>query len=489
MLHLLRGPWARRTRGKPRPLRGSVRPAAALFVALAGCSAPAARAPAPATDAVTWQYDVSLGIDGNLAVDARFRGPVSGGLTVEAGVERFVDGLAIGEGTELRPASLRDARLGSICVEECRVHYRFRLKEAAAALADVDLALEAGPSLFAPPSTWLVHPVSVPAGRRYRFRVTVPDGLVFATGVRRAATSPSAYEATTDSFEQSSFAAFGPLSIRRIAEPAVDVVIAPGLTLSDEAVVRWAKTEFDLVAGYVRRPPSDALSVFVLPGTQAVTRGKTLGGGGSSIFLRVGTGVSEATLMDDWVLCHELIHVAFPSIDGGAPWFSEGLASYTEPVIRAGAGLVTKEKFWGDLVEGLPQGLPGRGDKGLETDDSWGRVYWGGALYFLLADLAVRERTSETRSLEDAVAAIVKDGGNVEAREPLRRILETGDRATGTPVLEELYDRFARAPGTVDLETLWSRLGVVHDGKTVRFDDRAPAAALRDSVPAARSHG
>jgi hypothetical protein len=454
-----------------------------VLVALAACSAPA-RAPAPASRAVAWTYEVAFGADGNLTVEGVFEGPVGDGLSIESGVEHFVDGLSVRDGASFRPIGWHDARVLGACAPECTVRYRLRLKEAAAALTDVDVALRSGEVLFSPPSTWLVHPTPVAAGR-YRFHVTPPPGLAFATGVRRGAVENS-FEASTESFEESSFAAFGPLRIQRIAEPAIDLVLAPGLSLSDETVVRWAKTELELVTRYIGRSPSDSLSLFVLPGTSEVMRGKTLGGGGASVLVRVGTAVSEATLMDDWVLCHELIHVGFPSTERWQPWFFEGLASYVEPIVRVRAGLLSKERFWRDLVDGLPQGLPSPGDKGLEHDDSWGRIYWGGSLYFLLADLAIRERTGGERSLEDAVRAVVASGGNVESFAPLRRVLEVGDRATGTNVLEELYERLAKKPGTEDLEALWKRLGVVRDGKTVRFDDGSSGAALRDSVSAER---
>src|SRR5262249_2045259 len=135
-------------------------------------------------------------------------------------------------------------------------------------------------------------------------------------------------------------------------------------------------------------------------------------------------------------------------------------------------------KFWADLVEGLPQGLPAAGDRGLENTEDWGRIYWGGALYFLLVDLAIREASSEKQSLQDALLAVAKLG-NVERFEPLEEIIAVADRATRGHAFRDLYDRFARAPGTVDLPALWSRLGVVPDGKTVRFDDAARAAGIR----------
>lgn len=452
-----------------------------LLPVFAGCARNSdVRAPLQTAGEVVWSYDVAAGPDGTLAVDAEFRGPVAG-LAVESGAERFVDGLSVWNGSAFGPVGWNDARLPPLCRTRCRTRYRFRLRDAAKALADVDLALDAGGALFAPPSTWLVHPSSATAGV-YRFHVTTPAGVEFATGIRRAVRGAAGtFEAPIDDFEESSFAGLGALRVRRLLDPGVDLVMGPGLGISEDAITAWAKLELGLVADFFGRPPSDASALFVVPGTAEVMRGKTLGGGGSSVFVRVGTAVTEATLKDDWVLCHELIHLGFPSIDPGHRWFSEGLASYVEPVIRARAGLVTPEKFWLDLVEGLPQGLPRPGDKGMDDNDEWGRVYWGGTLFFLLADLGIRQRTGGARDLRAAVRAAAA-AGNVEAFMPLARIVEVGDRATGTTVLHELYERLAREPGTEDLDALWKRLGVVRDGASIRFDGGAPGAWFRDAI-------
>jgi hypothetical protein len=448
--------------------------------ALVGCAAHPALAPPGSPPAVVWQYEVVLGEDGNLAVEAVFSGPVKGGLSIEPGAQPFVDQLGLDEGTSFRALGLRDDAWRSACTSRCRVRYRFRLKEAATALGDVELALAAGPTLFAPPSTWLVRPSKLVPGR-YRFHVTTPPTETFATGVRHSPSDASGtFEARTEDLAESNFAAFGPLRTHRIAE-GVDVLVSPGSSIPDESIRGWAKTEFDLVTGYFGRPSANSLSVFVLPGTSEVSRGVTLGGGGASILFRIGTGVTKANLMSDWVLCHELIHVAFPETDPRQAWFGEGLATYVEPVIRARAGLVSKVTFWKELVEGLPQGLPAPGDRGLAHDDSWGRTYWGGALYFLLADLGIRERTAGSRSLQDAVAAVAARG-NVETFVALDDILAIGDRATGTNVLKELYARLARAPGREDLDALWQRLGIVREGGTVGFDENARDAKLRDAI-------
>jgi hypothetical protein len=153
--------------------------------------------------------------------------------------------------------------------------------------------------------------------------------------------------------------------------------------------------------------------------------------------------------------------------------------------VRARDGQISAEKFWGDLVDGLPQGLPEAGDEGLERTHTWGRTYWGGALFCFAADVALRERTHNTRSLDDALRAVVATGADVEAHWEVEQLLDVSDRATGTRVLHELYDRMALAPTTVDLAALWSRLGVRRDGQRVVFDERAPLAALRRSITGA----
>src|SRR4029077_498473 len=127
-------------------------------------------------------------------------------------------------------------------------------------------------------------------------------------------------------------------------------------------------------------------------------------------------------------------------------WIEEGLATYIGPLARARAGDLTPEKVWGDLMDGLPKGLPGPEDRGLDFTPTWGRTYWGGALFCLLADIEIRKRTGNKKGLEDALRAILKAGGTIESDWPLSHTLEIGDRETGVPVLRELYEKMKAAP-------------------------------------------
>jgi hypothetical protein len=129
-----------------------------------------------------------------------------------------------------------------------------------------------------------------------------------------------------------------------------------------------------------------------------------------------------------------------------------------------------------------PPGQPEAGDRGLENTHTWGRTYWGGALFALRADVEIRLRTSNQRGLEHALRAIVEAGGTIENSWKMERVISVGDAATGVPVLRELYEEMKDQPVTVDLAALWKQLGVVPRGRSVVFDDSAPLAAVRKAI-------
>jgi predicted metalloprotease with PDZ domain len=224
--------------------------------------------------------------------------------------------------------------------------------------------------------------------------------------------------------------------------------------------------------------------VIVLPGgRRPVGFGTTLGNGGASIIVWLGKTASRAHLEGDWVLVHEMTHLGFPNVPRAQHWMEEGLATYVEPIARARAGLLADSEVWRGLLQGLPNGQPRAGEEGFDRTRRWGALYWGGALYWFLADLEIRERTLGRRSVDDALRAIRSQGGTIAVRWPLLRTLETGDRATGTDVLRKLYARLGtEGSPPVDLEATWKRLGVQADAGGVRFDDRAPLAGLRRAI-------
>jgi hypothetical protein len=74
----------------------------------------------------------------------------------------------------------------------------------------------------------------------------------------------------------------------------------------------------------------------------------------------------------------------------------------------------------------------------------------------------------------------------METSSPLEPLLDIGDRATGVPVLAELYGRMKDQPAPVDLDALWRELGVAIDGRRARLDDEASLASTRRAITAPR---
>jgi hypothetical protein len=174
-----------------------------------------------------------------------------------------------------------------------------------------------------------------------------------------------------------------------------------------------------------------------------------------------------------------MVHFSFPSVEDRHHWIEEGIATCVEPIARASVGLMTAERVWGEMLRDMPQGLPQDGDRGLDHTHTWGRTYWGGALFCLLADVEIRKRTGNVKGLQDALRAINVAGGTIEAEWPLERALVTGDKATDGKTLMDLYNQMASEPLAVDLPHLWEQLGVRLNDRGIAFDDQAPWAAIR----------
>jgi len=269
----------------------------------------------------------------------------------------------------------------------------------------------------------------------------------------------------------------------QVAGSTIDVSVSGELPVSEAALFRWVETSARGVAEYLGRYPVPRVRLLVRAGGRGgVGHGVTFGGRSPSIRIAVGRDATEETLRTDWVLTHEMTHLGFPDLTTEDEWAEEGLATYVEPLARVRAGTLGADKMWADLLDGIPEGLPRPGDRGLHRTQEWGRTYWGGALFWLLSDVEIRERSHGRQGLPDALRAILDAGGDIRSRWPLSRALNVADRALGQTTLADLYGRLGTAPGNVDLTDLWRRLGVRRERGRVVYDDRAPLAAVRGAT-------
>jgi len=252
--------------------------------------------------------------------------------------------------------------------------------------------------------------------------------------------------------------------------------------VGDTRLLAWIARSAGAVRAYYGGFPVTDLEIRLraFPG-HGLRGGRVLPIAEPTIAMNMGTRSSETHLERNWSMTHEMVHLAFPNVPRAHHWLEEGLASYVEPIARARTGWLSEEAVWREWIENLPLGLPEAGDRGLDHTSTWGRTYWGGALFCFLADLEIRKATGNRRELRDALRAIVSSGGNITRRWPLERALRRGDEATGTKVLQELYADMKDKPKHVDLQAIWQELGVsLRDGR-VTYDDKAPLAALRRS--------
>ncbi len=253
---------------------------------------------------------------------------------------------------------------------------------------------------------------------------------------------------------------------------------------SRDDLLRWINRAATAVCTYYGTFPVTHLILAVHSrGAPGVHHGVTYARNGGFITISVGPQTSVTQLDEDWVLTHEMIHLAFPSMAEEHHWIEEGISVYVEPVARAQAGQLPTSKMWSDVMRDMPQGEPGEDDRGLDRTHTWARTYRGGALFCLVADVQTRERTNNRRGLQDALRGILQDGGTITRDWNIERALVAGDKATGTTVLEDLYRDMRDKPFPVDLPGLWKKLGLRrNDDGSIEFVPSAPLAGVREAI-------
>lgn len=266
----------------------------------------------------------------------------------------------------------------------------------------------------------------------------------------------------------------------------VDFAAGP-LDLSQDAILAHVQAAASAVVAYYGRFPVSRDRILVVPwadrgGIGGGTTWGDMAGFPAMTRIHVGQHATEQDLKDDWMMTHELVHTAFPSLPDDQHWMEEGLATYVEPLARVMTGELTAQKVWHDMVRDMHQGEPQAGDEGLDRTHTWGRTYWGGAMFCLVADVEIRRETHNRKGLRDALRAIVEHGGTIDHNWDLPKALAIGDRATGTHVLSEQYAKWKDAAVTVDLDKLWAELGIRWNGGEVEFVNDAPLARIREAI-------
>jgi hypothetical protein len=155
----------------------------------------------------------------------------------------------------------------------------------------------------------------------------------------------------------------------RLTEATIEITFTGDTAGLDRNEVReWIAASADAVQGYYGRFPVNRVRIRVDASEGHGARsGKTFAYNGALIRVGVGRESDRADLKRDWIMTHEMVHLAMPEFGERYAWLEEGLATYVEPVARVQAGQLTEEKIWRDMLQDMPKGLPASGDQGLDN--------------------------------------------------------------------------------------------------------------------------
>lgn len=254
--------------------------------------------------------------------------------------------------------------------------------------------------------------------------------------------------------------------------------------LNRQQVIEWIETSANAVTEYFHKFPVKNLKMLITDGATRRVDGMAFHGELPFVRINIKPSFDENILANDWVMVHELVHLSFPPVFRRHNWLLEGLATYVEPIVRVRAGMLNEDEAWKWLIKGTPQGLPEAGNKGLDNTFTWGQKYWGGAIFFLVADKRIHQQTNNKYGIEHALRAIQKSGGSMQTENiwQVNEALKIGDKATGTKVLMTLYNEMKDKPVATDLNAIWRDFGVSIISNQVVYDNDAPQASLRDSI-------
>ena len=109
--------------------------------------------------------------------------------------------------------------------------------------------------------------------------------------------------------------------------------IAPGkLALSPDRIRSWVEHSATVVASYYGQFPVASVRILVVPvDGRGVRGGTTWAYRGAAIRLLLGSQASEDDLKEDWIIVHEMVHLALPK----RPWCTFAIACEQSRVFSA----------------------------------------------------------------------------------------------------------------------------------------------------------
>ena len=298
---------------------------------------------------------------------------------------------------------------------------------------------------------WLWRPEPFPSDLDASVSIALPSG---ARASLPWAHDGAVYSPGEDAFYQNGYNVFGIFSEERFTVGGTSVTVARLKSRPTDAVVRqWLTRAVDTVASVGSEFPTKRLHFVVVPVDgmdRPVAFGMVRRGGGVSVLLIPSSTAGAHELEADWVTVHELSHLWLPRLYRQDRWFTEGIATYLQEVLRARCGLQSGAVSWNRIRDGLERGRrSGTGriltseSRDMNRTGAYYRVYWAGTAFALEADLRLRRESGGKmtllRALDLAQSRLASPRGLVHAEE----VLTVLDEVSGSDFLVELGARYA----------------------------------------------
>ncbi|HEY6877249.1 MAG TPA: hypothetical protein VI299_04480 [Polyangiales bacterium] len=450
---------------------------------LLSCARPAAKHHAD-TPATSWHYRVRVDPGLNkLTAEVCFRGAVPGELRAgkDEAASRLLYARWLGPGARKRlqvvhgriqmPSNERDG-----CLE-----YGVGLGEG----GSLDVAVRRiGRDVLASPNAWLWRPERRAIDARATMELALPEGIAALlpwplVGEHRALDA--------EAFRFDSYAAFGRFTPMRTQQDGVELeaaILDGTLALDGDAVGRYLRSAMRVATLSDGNFPRARMAVIVVPSAAAsepVQFGMVARGGSASVLLVMSANADERALLHDWVLPHELSHLLLPYVERDHSWLSEGFATYYQELLLARAGLIPGDEALRRIVRSLREVGARAGQTPLaeecarlELTRDYRKVYWGGAAYWLIVDVALRKRGLEL----DRLLARLRNDPNARALWTARELVARLDALSGSDLFERTFDEAAQR-AFPPFEQALGELGV---GREDQLDDDPAHVALRAQV-------
>jgi hypothetical protein len=311
-----------------------------------------------------------------------------------------------------------------------------------------------------------------------RRQLLIGAGALLSRSLVAASLSQRSYEEPDDIYEALRRQRGTPLDV---AGGRINVVFADDAPGLDKApVLRWVRKSARAISTYFGRYPTQAYGLLIVSAAGGgIGHATTYGYRGCATRIYIGVDAAERAFAEDWVLVHEMVHTALPDLPRRALWVQEGSATWIEPIARAQAGDLAVSEVWKQAIDGMPKGMPPLGSGGMNGTHEWGRLYWGGALFWLEAEIGIYQQSGGRFLLCDALRAVNRASGGNSADWSPEQMMAVGDKATGTTALSKLYEKYSSRAFDGSLTSLFERLGVARSPSgSVRFDPDAELATL-----------